>query len=79
MKKYTLKLTIVIVVLVLFVLGVYANKYSKCLKDIIYVPPREQIESGSGFYRVSDKGDYYSFFGRNYKTSDDAVRACIWK
>ncbi|MDP3792213.1 MAG: hypothetical protein Q8Q89_00590 [bacterium] len=78
-----------IILLILIVGGFYIYKFRKCLNKVSYTPSREQGEitgSGrsSGLRRISgnpDKGDYYSFdFGlHKFKTSDDAIRSCVWK
>jgi len=70
-----------IVALIIFAVGWYAYKYRSCLKQINYIPPREARDLGDGFYGALhsvDTGDYV-FFSQKFKTSDDALRACIWK
>ncbi len=81
-KQYIFYLVIGIVVIILGVGGWYAYKYRSCLKQINYVPPREQNEIGGGFSglrREDDKGDYYRFSFQEFRTSDEAIRACMWK
>ena len=89
-KQYIIYLVVGIIILILVAGGWYMFRYRSCLKNISYVPPREQEEvvdggfSGLGLKRVvghPDKGDYYSFdFGlHKFKTSEDAIRACMWK
>lgn len=88
MKKIYIYLVVGIVVLILVAGSWYAYKYRLCLEKVSYVPSREQGEIvGSGFSGLrrivgnADKGDYYSFdFGlHKFKTSEDAIRLCIWK
>lgn len=83
MKKQTiLYLVAGIVALILIAGGWYAYKFRGCMKKVSYVPPREQGETGGGFSglrRVTDKGDYYRFNFQEFRTSDEALRACIWK
>jgi len=82
-KQHVIYLIVSVLVIILFAGGWYLIRYKSCLKKIIYIPPREQKETGGGFYGSlrgsSDKGDYYSLGGMKFKTSDDAMRACIWK
>ena len=81
-KQYIICLVVGVVILVLMAGGGYLFRYRGCLKMVAYVPPREQGEIGGGFsglQRITDKGDYYRFYGQEYKTSDYAMRACIWK
>ncbi|MFH1170751.1 MAG: hypothetical protein V1704_04300 [Candidatus Vogelbacteria bacterium] len=83
MKKQTIYyLVIGIATIIIITGGWYAYKYRSCLKQINYIPPREQNEMGGGFSglrRVDDKGDYYRFSFQQFRTSDEATRACIWK
>lgn len=84
------KIVLVISVLLLAVIvlgGWYAYKYRECVGDVSYVPAREQTQqvqqvgsgwAAGGLRKASDKGDYYQFRGRDFKTSQDAIRACIW-
>ncbi len=84
-KQHIIYLVIGIVVLVVVAGGWYVFHYRSCLKKIFYTPPREQGELGGGFSGLrrimgnADKGDYYSFGGLKFKTSGDAISACIWK
>ena len=86
-KNHIFYLIIGILVVTLVVGGFYVYKFRECVKKVSYEPPREQGETIGGFsglrrvVGVADKGDYYSFdFGwQKFKTSDDAIRACIWK
>lgn len=87
-KQYIIYLIVGIVALALIGGGWYAYKFRECVKGVSYVPPREQREIGgglSGLQPIPDKGDYYRFHYkydidlREFKTSDDAMRACIWK
>ena len=89
-KQHIIYLVVGVLILILFAGGWYAYKYRECVKKVSYVPQREQEEitdggfSGLGLKRVvghPDKGDYYSFdFGlHKFKTSEDAIRACMWK
>lgn len=66
----------------------YVSKTRECAKNIQYVPAREGYEptasekSIGGFYAANlskDKGDYYTFGGEKFKTSDDSMRACMWE
>lgn len=62
--------------------GLYAYKFRGCVKKVFYVPPREGSlpnSNLSGLQHVVDKGDYYKFMGLQFKTSEDAIRACVWK
>ncbi len=87
MKKQNFYLVAGILALILIAGGWYMYKYRSCLKQINYVPPREQGKTDGGFYgsglqRISgapDNGDYYRFEFREFKTSEDAIRACVWK
>lgn len=75
-------LAIGIVAIILLVGGWYIYKYRGCTKMINYIPPREGKNAGSGVFGAVyslDKGDYYRFDSLNFKTSNDAMRACIWK
>lgn len=83
MKKTTILYLIIGVVILIFTIGgFYIYKFRECVKKISYVPPREQNATGggfSGFLQVDDKGDYYRFNFQSFRTSDEALRACIWK
>ncbi|OGG47014.1 hypothetical protein A2671_00530 [Candidatus Kaiserbacteria bacterium RIFCSPHIGHO2_01_FULL_49_13] len=83
MKKQAItKLFIGIVAILLIAGGWYVFKYRSCIKQINYVPPREQSMTGgglSGLKPITDKGDYYRFDFREFRTSNEALRACIWK
>lgn len=86
MKKQTIFYLVAgVTALILVAGGWYAYKYRGCAKIINYIPPREGKDAGSGFYGAVhslDKGDYYilgNYELRKFKTSDDAMRACIWK
>lgn len=91
LKQNTYYLIAGVILLILIAGEWYTYKFRGCLNKVSYTPPREQGEvtvggwfSGLGLKRISgnpDKGDYYSFdFGlHKFKTSDDAIRACIWK
>lgn len=86
MKKQTIFYLVAgVAALILVAGGWYAYKYRGCAKIINYIPPREGKDAGSGFYGAVhslDKGDYYilgNYELRKFKTSDDAMRACIWK
>lgn len=66
----------------------YVSKTRECVKDIQYVPTREGYEPTAGEKSIGglyasnlrqDKGDYYTFGGKQFKTSDDATRACMWE
>lgn len=80
MKKQTIfYLVVAVAALILVAGGIY--KYRDCAKVINYIPPREGRDAGSGFYGVAhslDKGDYYIYKLRKFRTSNDAMRACIW-
>lgn len=81
-KQHIIYLIVGIATLIILAGGWYAHKYRSCLKQINYVPPREQAETGGGFSglrRVANKGDYYQFSFQQFRTSDEAMRACIWK
>ena len=87
-KQNTYYLIAGIILLILVAGGWYVYKSRECLNKVSYTPPREQGEIvGGGFSGLRrilgnpDKGDYYSFdFGlHKFKTSDDAIRACVWK
>ena len=83
MKKQNIFYLIVgIVALILIAVGWYVYKYRDCIKKVSYVPPREQksvfLDPLRGL-RQGDKGDYYVFDSREFRTSDEAMRACIWK
>jgi len=81
-KQYIIYLVVGAMILFLVAGGWYIFKYRGCLKMVNYIPSREQGGIGGGFsglQRVADKGDYYRFYGQEYKTSNDAMRACIWK
>lgn len=81
-KQHIIYLISGVAILVIAVVGWYALKYRSCLKQVNYVPPREQGATGGGFSglrRVDDKGDYYRFNFQSFRTSDEALRACIWK
>ena len=81
-KQHTIYLVVGIAALIITTGGLYAYKYRSCLKLINYIPPREQEEVGGGFsglHRVADKGDYYRFGFQEFRTSDEALRACVWK
>lgn len=82
-KQHIIYLVAGIAALILIAGGWYAYKYRACVKKVSYVPSREQKTEfgGSGYTlgRVSDRGDYYIFFSQKFKTSEDAMRACIWK
>jgi len=81
-KQNILKLGIGVIILVLISVGWYVFRYRSCLKQINYIPPREQSETGGGFSglrKVTDKGDYYRFGSQEFRTSDEALRACIWR
>lgn len=87
MKKQYIILYFVIIGIVIAG-GWYFYTFRACVKKVSYEPPREQGEIiGGGYSGVQrivghpDKGDYYSFdFGlHKFKTSEDAIRACIWK
>ncbi|MFH0828568.1 MAG: hypothetical protein V1907_00075 [Candidatus Kerfeldbacteria bacterium] len=81
MKKQHAYLIIGFVVIIVIFGGWYIFRLHKCEKQITYIPPREARDAGNGFrglkYSV-DGGDYYLFHFKEYKTSDDATRACIW-
>ena len=84
MKKQTIFYLVVgVVVIILIVGGLYIYKYRGCVKKVFYQPPREgsipNPNQRSGVQFVVDKGDYYQFMSLKYKTSEDAIRACIWK
>lgn len=86
MKKQTIFYLVAGVVALIFVIGGwYVYKYRECAKMINYIPAREGKDAGSGFYGAVhslDKGDYYilgNYELRKFKTSKDAMRACIWK
>ena len=86
-KNVVIGISFLLFVLVAFG-GWYAYKFRSCVGDVSYVPQREQgattgISLGSSPYRqflgaARDKGDYYSFRGREFKTLQDAIRACMW-
>lgn len=79
MNKY---LFISVAILILIAGGLYTYKYRNCLKQLSYIPPREQIETGgglSGLQRIADKGNYYRIYGAEFRTFDDAMSACMWK
>ncbi|GEM_PF-3043151 len=81
-KYYILYLVSGIMILILVIGGWYAFRYHLCLKQVNYVPPREQSETGgglSGLRPITDKGDYYRFDFREFKTLDETLHACIWK
>lgn len=81
-KQHIIYLISGVAILVIAAAGLYTFRYRSCLKQINYVPPREQGVTGGGFSglrRVANKGDYYRFDFREFRTSDDAMRACIWK
>ena len=81
-KQHIIYLVVGILVLLIGAGGWYIFRYRSCLKKIHYTPPREQAEIGGGFSgvkRVADKGDYYRFYDQQFRTSDEAIRACIWK
>jgi hypothetical protein len=84
-KQHILYLGAGIVFLILIAGGWYTYRYRECAKMINYIPPREGKDAGSGFYGAVhslDKGDYYilgNYELRKFKTSEDAMRACIWK
>ena len=81
-KRQIIYLVVGIVILILIAGGWYMLRYRSCIKKIYYTPPREQSETGGGFSglrRVNDKGDYYRFYDQQFRTSDEAIRACIWK
>jgi len=86
MKKQTIIYWIVgVTILIIVAGGWYIYRYRECAKTINYIPPREGRDAGSGFYGAVhslDKGDYYilgNYELRKFKTSEDAMRACIWK
>jgi len=83
MKKQTIFYFVVgVAILGLIAGGLYAYKFRGCVKKVYYQPPREGSVPNpnlSGLQRVVDKGDYYEFMGLKFKTSEDAIRACIWK
>lgn len=82
-KHHILYLVAGIAIFGLIAGGLYAYKFRECVRKVSYVPPREQqgIIGGSGYLlgRVTDKGDYYKFMGQEFKTSEDAIGACIWR
>ena len=86
MNQLTFKISIFALVTVL-IMGVifggwYIYKTRTCVKNIVYIPSREGRDAGSGFYGALnsiDKGDYYQFGIQKFKTSGDAMRACIWE
>jgi len=45
------------------------------VEKVSYIPPKESQRIG-GFQ--TNKGDYYEFNNRDFKTSEEAIRACIW-
>ncbi|MDP3957156.1 MAG: hypothetical protein Q8Q10_01495 [bacterium] len=60
----------------------YVSKTRECVKEVRYQPPREQTNktcSGGFLPCINDKGDYYTFVGKQFKTSEDATRACMWE
>lgn len=69
--------------LILVAGGWYIYRYRSCLKQVNYVPPREQSKIGGGFSglralaEITDKGDYYRFNFREFRTSDEALRVCM--
>lgn len=83
-KQHIIYAVVGIAALILIAGGWYVYKYRECVEKVSYVPPREQgIGGGFSGYQLdriaNDKGDYYNFMSRKFKTSDDAMRACIWK
>ena len=83
MKKQNIFYLIIGIVALISIVGVwYMYRYRECAKAINYTPPREGRDVGSGFYssvHSLDKGDYYIYMSRKFKTLEDATRACIWK
>lgn len=66
----------------------YVSKTRECVKSVQYEPAREGYEPSVGekntgkFYAASlfrDKGNYYTFGGKHFKTSEDATHACMWE
>jgi hypothetical protein len=83
-KKLSLFYLIAIIIVIIFLAGGwYLYKYRTCVKMINYIPPREEKNTGFGLSSfagdIANKGDYYRFDIHNFKTSNDAMRACIWK
>ena len=81
-KRSVVYLIVGIFILVIGASVWYMFRYRSCLKHIFYVPPREQSEIGggySGLEPIADKGDYYHFNFQEFRASDEAMRACIWK
>lgn len=83
-KQHTIYLVTSIATLILITGGWYTYKFRECIEKVSYVPPREQgVQVNTGYISAlnpaKDKGDYYLFFPQKFKTSDDAMRACIWK
>ena len=70
------------IVIILAFGGWYFYKYRSCVGEVAYTPTREGSEGvGSGFQKsltTIDKGDYYTYRFKQYKTSSDAIRACVW-
>jgi hypothetical protein len=79
-KQHIIYLVIGVTALVLIVGVWYVQKSRSCLKQVSYVPPREQTENGVfSWDRTNDKGDYYRFGEREFRISEEAIRACIWQ
>lgn len=83
-KQYITYLLVGIVAIILVAGGLYAYRYRSCLKRINYIPPREGTEPNPSVtrglrYKSVDKGDYYIFYGKEFRTSGEAIRACIWR
>jgi hypothetical protein len=81
-KHHIIYLVVGIIILILFAGGWYAYKYRECVKKVSYVPSGEHRKTGGYLfdkYQILDNGDYYIFDLREFKTSEDAMRACIWK
>lgn len=75
-----IKISIIIGIVVLLVFGGwYVFKKRECVNGVLYIPSSEWDNSREFKSDKGKVGDYYVSNRRNFKTSEDAIRACMWE